>query len=80
MTAPLHWEVLAILGSGHALTIRGFVARCHHRHATRDEAIACPWEPVPWPEVCDLLVRQVRTEGGREGKPSNVREQGRLFS
>ncbi len=55
MTAPLHWEVIAVLASGQG------IGSCRHQHATADEATLCPWAPQPWPEVCDLLVRQVRT-------------------
>lgn len=71
-----HWEVIAILPSGHALVERGFAARCRHLHATQDEATICPWTPDPWPEVCDLLVRQVRT---RDHRDDERREQGKLL-
>lgn len=68
MIAPLHWEVLAMVPrSVDGATVGlanpdGSTARCGHRHGTADEASACPWTPDPWPEVCDLFVRQVRTE------------------
>lgn len=56
MTAPRHWIVIAVVESG-----RG-IGDCGHQHADDEAAFACPWTPDPWPEVCDLLVRQVRTE------------------
>ncbi len=54
----LHWEVCAVLASGNGN------GRCGHHHATADEATACNWAPPDWDdhEVCDLLVRQIRTE------------------
>ena len=55
MTAPRHWIVIAVVESG-----RG-IGDCGHQHADDEAAFACPWTPDPWPEVCDLLVRQVRT-------------------
>jgi hypothetical protein len=59
----LHWEVIAVLADDSCLVgANGLFQRCHHEHATQAEAEACPWTPEPWPEVCDLLVRQVRSE------------------
>lgn len=55
MTAAMHWTVIAVDGAGQG---HGY---CGHRHATADEATRCPWDP-PRPFVCDLLVRQVRSE------------------
>lgn len=43
-----------------------------HRHATADDAAACPFEPVDLPEVCAGLVRQFRDPAyhvEREGAP-----------
>lgn len=54
MNAPLHWTVIAVLATGHG------IGMCGHQHASAAEATACPWTPQPWPDVCDLLVRQVR--------------------
>lgn len=54
--APLCWVVIAVLASGQG------ISDCGHQHATDEEAFACPWTPDPWPEVCDLLVRQVRAD------------------
>lgn len=54
MIAPLVWQVIAVDGSG-----RGH-GTCGHRHATPDDATMCPWTPTPWPNVCDLLVREMR--------------------
>lgn len=71
--APRHWEVLAVLPDGHGYRLNGFAQRCGHRHATQDEATMCPWTPDPWPVVCDLLVRQVRSPSHRDR-----REQGRM--
>lgn len=53
----LHWEVIAVLGSGCG------AGSCGHSHATEDDAIACDWAPAGWDDMlmCDLLVRQVRT-------------------
>ena len=50
----LTWCLIAVdaKGKGHGT--------CGHRHADALEAVRCPWTPLPWPEVCDLLVRQVR--------------------
>lgn len=76
-----HWEVLAMIvgprGGDHVVGLvdgQGFVARCGHRHSTQGEATMCPWEPSPWPERCDLYVREVRTPD-KNTKP----EQGTLF-
>jgi hypothetical protein len=57
----LHWEVTAVLASG-----RG-AGRCLHHHETKDEAVSCDWAPDGWDTdpamvVCDLLVREFRTE------------------
>ena len=54
MSAPLVWVVLWIdeVGHGHGT--------CGHRHASADEATACPWEPAEVPPVGAGLVRQVR--------------------
>ena len=54
------WRVIAVLASGHS------PGHCAHDHATQDEAERCPWTPDPWPEVCDLFVRQVRDCRGEE--------------
>jgi hypothetical protein len=51
---PLCWQVISVLATGSGL------GTCGHDHETADEATLCPWTPDPWPEVCDLLVRQVR--------------------
>ncbi len=71
MAAALHWEVCAVDGAGQGH------GRCGHRHATADEATACPWDPER-PVVCDLLVRQVRTDqprrGGGADRPLRQRE------
>lgn len=48
------WSVIAVLESGQG------IGTCGHEHETAAEATVCPWTPEPWPEVCDLLVRQVR--------------------
>lgn len=47
------WRVIAFDGSCS-------VGDCGHAHTTDLEAVRCPWTPTPWPEQCDLLVRQVR--------------------
>lgn len=47
------WTVIAVDAEGHGHGM------CGHEHATADEATLCPWDPER-PEVCDLLVRQVR--------------------
>jgi hypothetical protein len=54
----LHWEVIAVLGTGQGL------GSCGHHHATQDEATRCDWAPADWDKhlVCDLLVRELRTE------------------
>ena len=62
MPAATHWTVIAVLGDG-----RGN-GTCGHIHATSDEATLCPWTPDPWPVVCDLLVRHVRSDDGRRRK------------
>ena len=77
--AGTHWEVKALVPNERGLASgmrdrQGFVAQCGHEHATRDEAIMCPWEPTPWPEVCDLVVVQIRDKD-EHSKP----EQGRMF-
>jgi hypothetical protein len=72
--APLHWEVCAVLASGAGN------GRCRHEHATAAEATMCPWTPEPWPEVCDLLVRQVRTADGRRRAPRGRDRQLELFA
>lgn len=48
------WRVIAVLADGRGL------GDCGHDHICDLEAFACPWTPDPWPEVCDLLVREVR--------------------
>jgi hypothetical protein len=55
---PLHWSVIAVDGDG-----RGH-GTCGHEHATAEEAVRCDWAPAGWDdmEVCDLLVRQLRTD------------------
>lgn len=52
--APRVWMVIWVdeHGRGHG--------RCGHRHATEDDAIACPFEPDDLPVVCAGLVRTVR--------------------
>jgi hypothetical protein len=73
--APKHWEVIAVLPDGNGLVGKsGFRQTCGHRHASADEATMCPWTPDPWPEQCDLLVRQFRTPDKR-----TMPEQGKLF-
>lgn len=52
----LTWRVIAVLADG-----RGN-GNCGHSHADQIDAERCEWTPEPWPEVCDLLVRQVRDE------------------
>lgn len=83
MTAALHWELIAVLGTGDGLVVGGFAARCGHRHADLGEAVACPWTPDPWPEVCDLLAREFRTPeldvDPRTGIARGRGEQGRLL-
>lgn len=54
MTAPHVWQVIWIGADGRGL------GACGHRHATADDAAACPFEPSGLPEVCAGLVRQVR--------------------
>lgn len=63
--APLTWVVIAVLGTGQG------IGDCGHQHETADEATLCPWTPDPWPEQCDLLVRQVRADrrGQQAGLP-----------
>jgi hypothetical protein len=48
------WRVIAVVEDGSS------PGDCGHSHANDLEAVRCPWTPDPWPEVCDLLVRQVR--------------------
>jgi len=67
MSAPLHWELLAMVQNERGQTVglvspTGAAERCGHRHASADEATMCPWTPDPWPVVCGLHVCQVRTE------------------
>jgi hypothetical protein len=52
----LTWRVVAVdeQGRGHGT--------CEHHHETDLDAVRCPWTPTPWPDRCDLLVRQVRDE------------------
>lgn len=81
--AAVHWEVIAVVGNGDALLdANGFAQRCGHRHATDLEAVRCPWVPTPWPDICDLLVRQFRTPeldvNPRTGLRRGRAEQGRL--
>lgn len=54
----LHWEVIAVLPGGVS------PGKCGHHHATASQAVACPWAPPGWDEmpICDLLVREIRTE------------------
>jgi len=54
------WQVIAVAADGKS------PGSCGHRHATKDAAVDCPWVPRPWPDHCDLLVRQVRDPGERE--------------
>lgn len=58
MIAAKHWTVIAVdgVGQGHGV--------CGHQHTSADEATRCPWDPDR-PVVCDLLVRQVRTDQPR---------------
>lgn len=48
------WRVIEVdaVGHGHG--------DCGHEHADDLDAVRCSWTPEPWPERCDLLVRQVR--------------------
>ncbi len=64
----LHWEVIAVLANGSS------PGRCEHHHATRDEATRCTWAPPEYEteDVCDLLVRELRTE-----RPEQVRTKAR---
>jgi hypothetical protein len=50
----LVWQVIWIDAGGRGL------GACGHRHATDDDAAACPFEPGDLPEVCAGLVREVR--------------------
>lgn len=69
MSAETHWELLALRqhperAPGVLVGVRGQDGawlRCGHLH-TEDEAYACPWEPVPYPEGATMYVREVRTE------------------
>lgn len=54
MKRPLVWQVIWVDANEHGL------GACGHRHATADDAAACPFEPASLPEVCAGLVRQVR--------------------
>lgn len=58
MSTPLHWELIAVLESGAS------IGRCGHRHRTKLAAVRCLWTPPDWDdyEICDLLVRQVRSD------------------
>ena len=70
VTAPLHWEVLAVVeDDGHMVGLRGpggHHQRCGHQHPDVDEATMCPWEPAHYPREATLIVRQVRTPDGRD--------------
>ncbi len=66
-----HWEIIAVVPDERGLAVGlvgadGTVQRCRHDHPTQDEATMCPWTPTPWPVVCDLLVRQFRSEHRQE--------------
>lgn len=50
----LVWRVIAVAEDGRGL------GSCGHDHAQEMDAVRCPWEPTPWPERCDLLVRRLR--------------------
>jgi hypothetical protein len=52
--ARLVWRVIAVDERGSS------PGNCGHSHATKLEAVRCPWAPEPWPDRCDLLVREVR--------------------
>ncbi len=54
----LHWEVIAVLANGSS------PGRCGHNHATKIDAVRCPWAPPEYEteDICDLLVREFRTE------------------
>lgn len=57
--APLCWTVIAVTDGGKG------IGTCGHEHGSSEEATMCPWTPTPWPDVCALLVRQVRAKGSR---------------
>ena len=63
----LTWVVIAVDEHGHS------PGNCGHRHATDLDAVRCPWTPDPWPEVCDLLVREIRDRGADQVRTKPVR-------
>lgn len=68
MSAAKHWAVIAVdeHGTGHG--------DCGHLHPSAVHATMCEWTPDPWPERCDLLVRQMRTRGHEQPAPAIVRQ------
>lgn len=54
--SKLAWRVIAVCADGSGL------GNCGHNHRSKEAAVACPWTPDPWPDRCDLLVRQVRKD------------------
>lgn len=44
--APICWIVLWVTGDS-----ADAIGSCDHRHATREDALACPWEPDPLPPI-----------------------------
>lgn len=47
------WHVIAVDNRGRAFAL------CGHAHRSKDAATNCRWEPDPWPDRSDLLVREV---------------------
>lgn len=54
MIRPIVWMVVWVDGDGLGH------GSCGHRHASSDEATACPWEPAGLPAIGAGLVREVR--------------------
>lgn len=47
------WHVIAVDNRGRAFAL------CGHAHRSKNAATSCRWEPDPWPDRSDLLVREV---------------------
>lgn len=63
----LTWRVLARTADaeGREVPVRsagGLALDCGHYHETEMEAVMCPWEPSPLPDVYAGVVRQVRDD------------------
>ena len=59
------------------LRLGGFAQDCGHRHSSREDAEACPWEPAVQPGTAYAgIVREVRDDR-EDDRPR--REQGDLF-